>query len=590
MDRGQVVKELIEHVTRRDGDKMDLFKAFNVVSKSPEDRAEKIARFIEKKMLERGAVPVQPGSKLKKYPAQVLEFVVRKGKSVIGWCGQVVNGIFRISTVWKFKDAECKDHEEELPEVPESSDSDDDDEPPPSSGGAAAVAAEKAEEEARRTEGGPASSEDACALLFQPGGTGIFFVKLPFREGEKPTECGRLTSCVSFDEGGRRLQTAPQPGGFALSAGELTAIYKLREPLAFFCETMEVCPNAARAQVVLQLEPSLLEAVTGKSPSRPAELTAIAVNLSQGGKLPERCAVVTSQACAEQLALSRKLSWRVFAAIPLAPPAAFLRGHQDHRCAQRVPAPAYGFGDVLGVAGLRPQHAYCSDRIGGISLGGLLGFSPSTARIRLPPVASVQLLRMHPQLGTHISDSDLALLVDAAAWGEGYCSVSMTGEGVLSTYPHCYIGHGVGQDLVQADAVLGDLSFGAKKPNITGWKFLTELEKASAPVCCAPRSVDIRSAPGTLPFIAVPEMAIFAGCSGCTAHGGCQVSPGCQQFLQQCKVHWPELCEEFPVFRRIEALCAAMFVLRYMVHLGVSFESVADSLPPVMEDVQGPVP
>ncbi len=290
---------------------------------------------------------------------------------------------------------------------------------------------------------------------------------------------------------------------------------------------------------------------------------------------PERFQMVTLASPAPLLELVVVLSVQLGLPVicllqPQSAGAAVARCLQDPAPRSSTPSHLLHGGQLLCQAVQRSDWKACEERIGGVSLGGMLDFPPpQTTKAQL---LTLQDLRKHPQLKSEVlSDSDLGTILEIAVELDGWASATiMTMEGFIQcmqTEPAQLAACAVGLDMLRADVRMVQL-LRMKAIAAHGTPFL------------GPAKVDIfHDASANIPYVAKPTMVVRA------CNRRCLVGEDCG--LVQCDASWSAMLQDSEIFRRLESIVSATFLVRWLSHIGYDPTPACIELPSM--DGQVPV-
>lgn len=284
--------------------------------------------------------------------------------------------------------------------------------------------------------------------------------------------------------------------------------------------------------------------------------------------VPKRFHMVTLGSPIPLFRLVASLIGPSFLGLPPQSAGAVARCLQDPAPRCTTPSHLLHGGQLLCQAVQRSDWKACDERIGGVSLGGMLEFPRlQTMKAQL---LRLQDLRKHPQLKSEVlSDSDLGTILEIAAELDGWAWASATMEvDVLGTLmqkePAQLAACAVGLDMIRADVRMGQLIAIAENSAI----FL------------GPSKVDIFNDPRAhIPFVAKPTMVVRACTKKCFKGQDCG--------FVRCDASWPAMLQDSEIFRRIESIVSATFLVRWLVHIGYDPTPACIELPGM--DVQVPV-
>lgn len=284
--------------------------------------------------------------------------------------------------------------------------------------------------------------------------------------------------------------------------------------------------------------------------------------------LPERFQMVTLGSPAPLLrlvALLIPLFGHSFLGLTPQSAGAVVRCLQDPAPRCTTPSDLLHGGQVLCQAVRRSDWKACEERIGGVSLGGMLEFppppSPQTIKAQ---VLRLQDLRKHPQLKSEaLSDSDLGAILEIAVELDGWASATMdcplVGMGCMRTEPAQLAACAVGLDMIRADVRMVQL-LRMKAIAANGIPFL------------GPSKVDIFHDTGVnIPYVAKPTMVVRACTKKCLEGQDCG--------LVQCDASWSAMLQDSEIFRRLESIVFATFLVRWLVHIGYDLTPACIELP-----------
>ena len=189
----------------------------------------------------------------------------------------------------------------------------------------------------------------------------------------------------------------------------------------------------------------------------------------------------------------------------------------------------------------------------------LLLLKPSRAQ-----VLRLQDLRKHPQLKSEaLSDSDLGAILEIAVELDGWASATMdcplVSMGCMQTEPAQLAACAVGLDMIRADVRMVQL-LQMKAIAANGIPFL------------GPSKVDIFHDTGVnIPYVAKPTMVVRACTKKCLEGQDCG--------LVQCDASWSAMLQDSEIFRRLESIVSATFLVRWLVHIGYDLTPACIELP-----------
>lgn len=282
------------------------------------------------------------------------------------------------------------------------------------------------------------------------------------------------------------------------------------------------------------------------------DLVALGQESGSHAGVPERFQMVTLGSPAPLLRLVTRLIWELeHCRIWLVPPqsaGAVARFLQDGGARSSTPSDLLHAGQLVCQAVQRSDWTACEERIGGVSLGGMLEFPPP--QIIKAEVLTLQDLRKHPQLKSEVlSDSDLGTILEIAVeldgWASATCTDRFIGGFILETEPAQLAACAVGLDMIRADVRMAQLIAIAEDSAI----FL------------GPSMVDIFHDPGAnIPYVAKPTMVVRACAKKCLKGQDCG--------FVRCDASWPAMLQDSEIFRRLESIVSATFLVRWLVHIG----------------------
>ena len=307
------------------------------------------------------------------------------------------------------------------------------------------------------------------------------------------------------------------------------------------------------------------------TPEAPVKLWLVdLMNLSGShAGLPERFQTVTSGSPQSVLDFVTCLIWPLgqnFFHLPPQSAGAVKRCLQDAAPRSSTPSHLLHGGQLVCQAVQRGDWKACDEDIGGVSLGGMLEFPrPQAMKAQ---VLRLQDLRKHPQLKSEVlSDSDLGAVLEIAVELDGWASATMEWGLILQTKPAQLAACAVGLDMIRADVRMVQL-LQMKAIAADGTPFL------------GPSKVDVfHDASANLPYVAKPTMVVRACTEKCLKGEDCG-------FVQH-DASWSAMLQDSEIFRRIESIVSATFLVRWLVHIGYDLTPACIELPGI--DGQVPV-
>ena len=178
-------------------------------------------------------------------------------------------------------------------------------------------------------------------------------------------------------------------------------------------------------------------------------------------------------------------------------------------------------------------------------------------------VLTLQDLRKHPQLKSEVlSDSDLGTILEIAVELDGCASATMEvciWGPFLQTEPAQLAACAVGLDMIRADVRMVQL-LQMKAIATDGTAFL------------GPSEVDIFHDTGVnIPYIAKPTMVVRACTKKCLQGQDCGFVQG--------DASWSAMLQGSEIFRRLESIVSATFLVRWLVHIGYDLTQACIELP-----------
>lgn len=284
--------------------------------------------------------------------------------------------------------------------------------------------------------------------------------------------------------------------------------------------------------------------------------------LEQGGDdLPERFQMLTLKSLAPLKKLVELLFFPIGLQFYWLPPHSagpVARRLQDP--ARRSSTPSYlpHGGQLVCQAVQRSDWKAYDERIGGVSLGGMLEFPPP--QTIKASVLRLQDLRKHPQLKSDVlSDSDLGTILEIAVELDGWASATMDGlfDAEMKTEPAQLAAGAVGLDMIRADVRMVQL-------------WCMEVIAVNGTPSLGPSKVDIFHDAGVnIPYVAKPTMVVRACTKKCLQGQDCV----------QCDATWSAMLQDSEIFHRLESIVSATFLLRWLVHIGYDLTPACMELP-----------